>query len=373
MVTRPKEIAPFQIVRTPPRVAPAGTVRRRGGRTRARRGRRSTARPCPTSTRCSTPRSAWSRRRSSTTTSKVAPRPAAARRRSTHDVHPLARRRRRARRSSRRTSPGTRPTGCAGSASRARIGHGPRHDRLRRRRRPSHARVGGEPGRAGAARAAVAGRRGGAVQDPDLLVLDLDPGPPATVVECCAVALLLRDELAADGLVAWAKTSGSKGMQLYVPVRETSSGAHQRLRQGAGAAARDRAPRPGRLAHDQDPAPRQGLRRLVAEQRGQDHRGAVLAARPRPTRRSRPRSPGRRSRAAGSRATCGSPRARCSTAWTVTATCSPACSRRTGRASRPRGLSVGRRGGGNRIAQVAPSSPTAWQPTKTAAEPYVAR
>ena len=45
---------------------------------------------------------------------------------------------------------------------------------------------------------------------PDLLVLDLDPGPPATVVECCEVALLLR-ELVPDLLV---KTSGSKGLQL---------------------------------------------------------------------------------------------------------------------------------------------------------------
>ncbi len=50
---------------------------------------------------------------------------------------------------------------------------------------------------------------------PDLLVLDLDPGPPATVVECCEVALLLREALAADGLTAYAKTSGSKGLQLY--------------------------------------------------------------------------------------------------------------------------------------------------------------
>jgi bifunctional non-homologous end joining protein LigD len=57
--------------------------------------------------------------------------------------------------------------------------------------------------------------------DPDLLVFDLDPGPPATVVECCAVALLLRDLLAQDGLTPYAKTSGSKGMQLLVPLEET--------------------------------------------------------------------------------------------------------------------------------------------------------
>ena len=50
---------------------------------------------------------------------------------------------------------------------------------------------------------------------PDLLVLDLDPGPPATVVECCEVALLLREALAADGHEPLAKTSGNKGLQLY--------------------------------------------------------------------------------------------------------------------------------------------------------------
>ena len=50
---------------------------------------------------------------------------------------------------------------------------------------------------------------------PDLVVFDLDPGEPATVVECCAVALLLRPLLEADGLAPVAKTSGSKGMQLY--------------------------------------------------------------------------------------------------------------------------------------------------------------
>jgi bifunctional non-homologous end joining protein LigD len=62
------------------------------------------------------------------------------------------------------------------------------------------------------------GPRGG-VRDADRLVFDLDPGPPATIVECCAVAGLLRDALAEEGLAAWAKTSGSKGMQLYVPLK----------------------------------------------------------------------------------------------------------------------------------------------------------
>ncbi|MFD8592740.1 non-homologous end-joining DNA ligase [Streptomyces sp. NPDC059637] len=61
------------------------------------------------------------------------------------------------------------------------------------------------------------GPRGG-VRRPDLLVFDLDPGAPATVVECCRVALELRRMLAEDGLRAWPKASGSKGLHLYVPV-----------------------------------------------------------------------------------------------------------------------------------------------------------
>jgi bifunctional non-homologous end joining protein LigD len=47
-----------------------------------------------------------------------------------------------------------------------------------------------------------------------MIVFDLDPGPPATIQECREVALLLRDVLAADGLSPYAKTSGSKGMQV---------------------------------------------------------------------------------------------------------------------------------------------------------------
>ena len=53
---------------------------------------------------------------------------------------------------------------------------------------------------------------------PDLLVLDLDPGPGAGIVECCAVADRLRARLADDGLEPLVKTSGSKGMQVYAPI-----------------------------------------------------------------------------------------------------------------------------------------------------------
>ncbi|WP_030173149.1 non-homologous end-joining DNA ligase [Spirillospora albida] len=64
------------------------------------------------------------------------------------------------------------------------------------------------------------GPRGG-IRSPDLVVFDLDPGPPATIVEACRVASLLRELLAEDGLEAYPKTSGKKGLHLYVPVRET--------------------------------------------------------------------------------------------------------------------------------------------------------
>lgn len=53
-------------------------------------------------------------------------------------------------------------------------------------------------------------------RNPDRLVLDFDPGPPATIVECCQVALLVAEALANDGLLAHPKTSGSKGLQAYV-------------------------------------------------------------------------------------------------------------------------------------------------------------
>jgi bifunctional non-homologous end joining protein LigD len=58
---------------------------------------------------------------------------------------------------------------------------------------------------------------------PDLLVFDLDPGAPATIVECCEVALLLRPLLADRGLEPVAKTSGGKGLQLYAAVSGVTS------------------------------------------------------------------------------------------------------------------------------------------------------
>jgi bifunctional non-homologous end joining protein LigD len=53
---------------------------------------------------------------------------------------------------------------------------------------------------------------------PDLVVFDLDPGEGTTVVDCARVAERIRERLAADGLRCYPRTSGGKGMQLYLPV-----------------------------------------------------------------------------------------------------------------------------------------------------------
>ena len=54
--------------------------------------------------------------------------------------------------------------------------------------------------------------------EPDLLVFDLDPGAPATIVDCCRVAEALRPVLADAGIDALPKTSGGKGLQLYARI-----------------------------------------------------------------------------------------------------------------------------------------------------------
>ncbi|MDN5749140.1 MAG: non-homologous end-joining DNA ligase [Pseudonocardia sp.] len=58
----------------------------------------------------------------------------------------------------------------------------------------------------------------GARHTPDLLVFDLDPGEGTTIVDCARVALRIADRLADDDLLPCPRTSGGKGMQLYVPV-----------------------------------------------------------------------------------------------------------------------------------------------------------
>jgi bifunctional non-homologous end joining protein LigD len=58
---------------------------------------------------------------------------------------------------------------------------------------------------------------------PTMLVFDLDPGAPADIVECCEVALVLRGLFAQLGLESLVKTSGSKGMQVYLPLNRPAT------------------------------------------------------------------------------------------------------------------------------------------------------
>jgi bifunctional non-homologous end joining protein LigD len=58
---------------------------------------------------------------------------------------------------------------------------------------------------------------------PTVLAFDLDPGPPADIVDCCRVALRLRDMFGHFGVQCFPKTSGSKGMQVYVPLNKKAS------------------------------------------------------------------------------------------------------------------------------------------------------
>ncbi len=68
--------------------------------------------------------------------------------------------------------------------------------------------------------------RAGDSRAPTILAFDLDPGEPATIVECARVALLLREAFDHLGLQGFPKTSGSKGMQVYVPLNTPTTYDH---------------------------------------------------------------------------------------------------------------------------------------------------
>ena len=115
---------------------------------------------------------------------------------------------------------------------------------------------------------------------PDLMVVDLDPGPGTGIPECCQVAQLVREHTDAEW---YAKTSGSKGMQLYSAVRDgrTADETRNEMRELAEKLEQERRLDRG-FADDQGAAARQGAGRLVAEQRRQDDHLRLLAPGPRP-------------------------------------------------------------------------------------------
>lgn len=92
---------------------------------------------------------------------------------------------------------------------------------------------------------------------PDALVFDLDPGLPADVVDSAQVALWIRGMLNDLGLVTFVKTSGSKGLQLYVPLNGTAT--HEETKAFARAVARTLAERfPDRVVAKMAKADRPG-------------------------------------------------------------------------------------------------------------------
>jgi bifunctional non-homologous end joining protein LigD len=69
--------------------------------------------------------------------------------------------------------------------------------------------------------------RAPAIERPTAVVFDLDPGAPASIVECCHVAAQLQGMFAHLGLESFAKTSGSKGLQVYIPLNAPDVGCEQ--------------------------------------------------------------------------------------------------------------------------------------------------
>jgi bifunctional non-homologous end joining protein LigD len=62
-----------------------------------------------------------------------------------------------------------------------------------------------------------------AIERPTMMVFDLDPGEPADIVDCCRVGLWVRELFDGLGLESFPKTSGSKGLQVYVPLNVETS------------------------------------------------------------------------------------------------------------------------------------------------------
>lgn len=61
------------------------------------------------------------------------------------------------------------------------------------------------------------------IESPTIIAFDLDPGPPANVLQCCQVAFWLKEIFDHFGLQSFPKTSGSKGLQIYVPLNRPTS------------------------------------------------------------------------------------------------------------------------------------------------------
>jgi bifunctional non-homologous end joining protein LigD len=123
-------------------------------------------------------------------------------------------------------------------------------------------------------------------QRPTMLVFDLDPGPPAIIIDCARVAFWLKEVFDHVRLESFAKTTGSKGLQVYVPLnspRVTFDETKKFARALAGHLTREH---PDQVVYDMKKSLRKG-KVLIDWSQNDDHKTTVcvysLRARERPT------------------------------------------------------------------------------------------
>ncbi len=124
------------------------------------------------------------------------------------------------------------------------------------------------------------------IDRPTVMAFDLDPGAPAGLAECCEVAVVLRDALGQIGLDSYAKTSGSKGLQVYVPVNTEVDYDHGTKRLSQALARHLEAQHPKLIVSSQRKELRKG-KVLIDWSQNDEHKTTVavysLRARERPT------------------------------------------------------------------------------------------
>jgi bifunctional non-homologous end joining protein LigD len=124
------------------------------------------------------------------------------------------------------------------------------------------------------------------IDRPTVMAFDLDPGAPAALAECCEVAVVLRDALNQIGLDSYAKTSGSKGLQVYVPLNTEVDYDHGTKRLSQALARHLEAQHPKLIVSSQRKELRKG-KVLIDWSQNDEHKTTVavysLRARERPT------------------------------------------------------------------------------------------
>jgi bifunctional non-homologous end joining protein LigD len=121
--------------------------------------------------------------------------------------------------------------------------------------------------------------RAPAIRRPTALAFDLDPGEPATIVLCCRVALWLRTIFDNLELQAFPKTSGSKGLQIFVPLNVATTYEKTKAFALALAERLQRTSRACGIADAEGTPQRQGAHRLEPERRAQDGGERLFPAR----------------------------------------------------------------------------------------------